>query len=381
MNLVIHDLEPAAWETRRAEYDGWEVISDNGTIRPCTGCFCCWHKTPGQCVIRDGYDNMGALIHNAAEVTVISRYTYGGFSSFVKNVFDRSLGFVLPQFEIVSGETHHKKRYEEDKPFNFIFHGPPLSPEEKQSAQRYVQAVCTNIRGSVKKLVFLETEERPAAPYRALSGAGGKVFLLNASERFVSGNSAKLAEKLVSRLEKESEITALHNYSARIPELFPLLDTASDLVLCMPLYVDGLPSQLIRFMEQARKEYRGSSIRVYALANMGLYESRQLQNLFEAVRQWCDAMQFTYCGGLGVSAGEFVGVIMDALSFEKGPTRPVASGIHRLAAAIDKGEPLEDIYAEPRFIPRPLFMAIANHSWTLQAKKNGIPRSELFRRL
>ena len=54
------------------------------------------------------------------EVVVISKYTYGGFSGSVKGVFDRCLGYVLPQFEITKGETHHKKRFDEDKPFTFI---------------------------------------------------------------------------------------------------------------------------------------------------------------------------------------------------------------------------------------------------------------------
>ena len=101
MGLVIHDLTPEAWETVRRDYPGWTVVSDTGTIRPCTGCFGCWNRTPGECVIRDGYENMGELIHRADRVTVISRYTFGGFSGFVKNVFDRCLGYVLPQFEVV----------------------------------------------------------------------------------------------------------------------------------------------------------------------------------------------------------------------------------------------------------------------------------------
>ena len=87
MNLVIHDLSEKEWNKIKADYEGWKVVSDNGNIGPCIGCFCCWRKTPGECVIKDGYENMGALIHHADEVVVISRYTYGGFSSFVKNAF------------------------------------------------------------------------------------------------------------------------------------------------------------------------------------------------------------------------------------------------------------------------------------------------------
>ena len=137
MNLVIHDLPPEDWARIEADYAGWTVVSDRGTIRPCTGCFACWNRTPGVCAVKDGYENMGQLIHRADEVLVISRYRYGGFSGFVKNVFDRCLGYVLPQFEVTGGETHHQKRYDEDKPFRFLFYGPALTEEEKQSAADY----------------------------------------------------------------------------------------------------------------------------------------------------------------------------------------------------------------------------------------------------
>ena len=115
MKLLIHDLKD---EDIKAfgEFEGWETVSDDGTIKPCVGCFCCWHKDPGQCIVRDGYENMGALIHRAEEVCVISRYTYGGFSGFVKNVFDRSLGYVLPQLTLAGTETHHKSATKRTNP-------------------------------------------------------------------------------------------------------------------------------------------------------------------------------------------------------------------------------------------------------------------------
>ena len=86
MNLLIHDLDETGFNKIAGQYKDWTIISDHGTIRPCVGCFSCWNSNPGQCVMKDGYENMGYLIHHADEVVVISRYTYGGFSSFVKNL-------------------------------------------------------------------------------------------------------------------------------------------------------------------------------------------------------------------------------------------------------------------------------------------------------
>ena len=40
-------------------------------IEYCRGCFACWNKTPGTCVLQDGFENMGALIHRAEEIRVM----------------------------------------------------------------------------------------------------------------------------------------------------------------------------------------------------------------------------------------------------------------------------------------------------------------------
>ncbi|MBP5749843.1 MAG: flavodoxin family protein, partial [Firmicutes bacterium] len=81
MKLLIHDLSPAEWEKISDNYQDWTVVSDTGAIRPCIGCFRCWTDGSGDCAFQDGYERMGALIHEADELTVMSRYTYGGFSS------------------------------------------------------------------------------------------------------------------------------------------------------------------------------------------------------------------------------------------------------------------------------------------------------------
>ena len=55
-NLVIHDLDPAEWDKISGSYDGWDIVTDNGSIHPCIGCFSCWNRTPGICAIHDGYE-------------------------------------------------------------------------------------------------------------------------------------------------------------------------------------------------------------------------------------------------------------------------------------------------------------------------------------
>jgi hypothetical protein len=92
-------------------------------------------------------------------------------------------------------------------------------------------------------------------------------------------------------------------------------------------------------------------------------------------------MGFEYCGGLGVSAGELQGVLMQHLPFRIGPTAAIAQGAEKLAAAIDNGEKTGDIFAEPKMFPRKLFVIVANRSWDVNARKNGISPKDLYRQL
>ena len=383
MALLIHDFSQEDWEKVKDRYEGWEIVDANDENHPCVGCFSCWAKTPGECVIKDVFCSMGERIHKADKVTVISRYTYGGFSGAVKNVFDRSLGYVLPQFEVSGNETHHKRRYDEDKEFTFIFYGHDLSEEEKASAVRYVTAVCANVRSHVGSVEFWETEDKYPrhVDENSKTEESSKTVFLNGSMRGAGGNSGKIAAKVAELLNTQTETVELRKHLNDLNGLVEKLKDAGTLILCMPLYVDGIPSQMIRLMETFERTYKGSSKKIYLISNMGLYESSQLVNLFEAVKQWCARMGFEYCGGLGVSAGELQGVLMQVLPFRIGPTKKISQGAGKLAVTIDSRGKMEDVFAEPHLFPRRLFMWIANYSWNVNARNNGISPKDLYRQL
>lgn len=160
MNILIHDLSNEQFQSLFPKsHNDVYTISDTGTIRHCIGCFGCWIKTPGKCVLDDGYNNIGELLSKSAEVTIISRCFYGCYSPFVKNVLDRSIPWLLPFFKIRNNETHHKRRYPNNIHLTVHFYGEKITTDERETAKKLVKANCNNFYVKNYKISFSNSLE------------------------------------------------------------------------------------------------------------------------------------------------------------------------------------------------------------------------------
>lgn len=82
-------------------------------VKPCLGCYCCWHKTPGMCVQKDDMKNILDEI-SASDLIIWSSplYCYS-FPANCKAVLDRLLPLSSPrQYKDEKGNTHHPRRNE-----------------------------------------------------------------------------------------------------------------------------------------------------------------------------------------------------------------------------------------------------------------------------
>lgn len=90
-----------------------EIIDINKlNLRECKGCFCCWNKTPGKCVIND---DMESIIQKQLEADVIIwsfPLYYFSLPSRLKMVIDRQLPMNLPFMESGANSGGHKLRYD-----------------------------------------------------------------------------------------------------------------------------------------------------------------------------------------------------------------------------------------------------------------------------
>lgn len=108
MNLIVHD-------TSTEELGDADFIIFNlrklKLKKNCTGCFGCWVKTPGICVIKDDLQPAAPILGKTESFIIISNITYGGYSIDVKRFMDRSLGYIQPYFTRRGNEMHHVSRY------------------------------------------------------------------------------------------------------------------------------------------------------------------------------------------------------------------------------------------------------------------------------
>ena len=133
-----------------------KIISDENKIKNCTGCFCCWIKNPGRCILEDGYENLAELYSKAEKIIIISKCCYGTYSPFVKNVLDRSIPYLLPFFKLKDNEMHHTIRYKRKLFMEVYFYGKNLTELEKNIAEKTVKANCVNLNVKKFNVSFLE---------------------------------------------------------------------------------------------------------------------------------------------------------------------------------------------------------------------------------
>ncbi len=81
-------------------------------VAACTGCFGCWVRHPGECVIDDDARRIARAVANADVYMIVTPVAFGTYASLTKQVLDRCICLILPYFKTFDGEIHHEKRYE-----------------------------------------------------------------------------------------------------------------------------------------------------------------------------------------------------------------------------------------------------------------------------
>ena len=136
-----------------------------------------------------------------------------------------------------------------------------------------------------------------------------KTVYINCSpkKRFCASAYFLLLQRLFVRGEKVTEKLRTPADHRRILDQ---IRDAQAVVFGVPLYVDGIPSHVIRFMEEMEgfcKE-NGIHLHVHCIANNGFIEGRQNEPLMQSFEHFCSRAGLTWGGGVGIGGGVMLNV-------------------------------------------------------------------------
>ena len=152
MNLLIVNTtkEGAVAEELKNSFakrfaDGTVIIEDmsDRDIKPCVGCNFCWLKTPGECAVKDGYEEILPKIVKADKLVFITENSFGFVSCKCKNAVDRLLPLATMYLKFKDGQMRHVSRYKSNPDIGFIY----LGDGDKEYLNRWCDRVNLNFEG------------------------------------------------------------------------------------------------------------------------------------------------------------------------------------------------------------------------------------------
>ena len=159
MKVIIHDLGDEITNTLEKSSEDSVVLHANNQYASCQGCFKCWLKNAGFCIMKDSLQHIGALVGQSDPLIIVSQCCYGGYSSPVKAILDRAIGDSLPFFTWRGGQTHHISRYPRRKLIRVCFYGK-CTEFEQEAAKEVVERNRLNLDYEKADVVFFENIEQ-----------------------------------------------------------------------------------------------------------------------------------------------------------------------------------------------------------------------------
>jgi multimeric flavodoxin WrbA len=370
----------------------------NRKIADCTGCFSCWTKTPGECVIKDDAPAITAIIARAERIVLVCPVVFGGFTSDLKRVLERSISILLPFMRVFHNEMHHSVRY--GTPYQICGVGV-LDIEDAEadaSFRRRVQRLSLNfnglhycagtvIRGNghdaeqqrdlIEKPLNIGNEVSPAInkPPHHHSGQGPNRHVTSAvmvcgSPKGTKGSSWEIGSYLMRQLAAKGIATKSRTISP-INTLIAEIQDADLLIFSFPLYADGIPARLKAVLKEIAAANVGEKY-CAALVQCGFIESHQNDTAIEMCRLFARNAGCIWLGGLGRGGGG----MLDGGPMEKAATPLVKTREALLVAAdyLSMGLPIP-LEAENVFravlLPRWIYAIAANLGFLTQSIRNG----------
>lgn len=227
-------------------------------IIACTGCWSCWLKTPGRCVMKDQMAEIYPDYVNSDTVILLMTTAQGFINHKAKAFIDRTIPHYHPYIEIVGGECHHVARYERYPDMVFYFETEGLSNQEEQVIEDYLYRTAYHfkskpyriVNGGRLTLIPLETREAKSSSEASVNTLPmEKLVIYNGSPRRTVSNSSLILNKVDEALGNKVEIRDLKRKD-QWAEWAEAFKNEQHVMFFMPLYVHAMPSHVMEFIEK-----------------------------------------------------------------------------------------------------------------------------------
>lgn len=159
-----------------------EVFLVEKHVEHCRGCFSCWHKTPGQCVIKDDVNQLIDLFLES-DFAGMGTPIYGMYmTGLLKNFLDRFLPMATPHIQKAADGTFYHNGRVAKYPKQFFVANAGFPGERNFDLLRAVisqQPMALQVYRNCGEALNNRPDERLSEPiqkfYEALYAAGGEM--------------------------------------------------------------------------------------------------------------------------------------------------------------------------------------------------------------
>jgi hypothetical protein len=137
------------------------------------------------------------------------------------------------------------------------------------------------------------------------------ILVINGSPKKKGGASVFFSKILCSMLFPQKVMLKTIGVSRNYENIFTYLKIMDVVIISVPLYVDGIPSHMIHFLQQMEQYCVSNKCKfmLYVISNSGFVGGRQNQAHLEQYKCWCERAGITWGGGLGIGGGVMLYVI------------------------------------------------------------------------
>jgi multimeric flavodoxin WrbA len=202
-----------------------------------------------------------------------------------------------------------------------------------------------------------------------------KITLINGSPKPRKSASGLIIDAIQAKIGDAAECVVCGAAEPDHGKILKSLEGSGVLAFVFPLYVDGVPSHLLRFLDGSLRDIAEAAkgAAVYSIVNNGFFEGRQNIVAFEIMRNFTSRAGLRWGQGIGVGAGGMI----HTSPIGRGTMKNLGKALDVLVQNILNVQTAEDCTFEPNF-PRVLYKVFAHIGWRLDARKNGLSAKQLY---